>query len=174
MGGGLTFASSANPNNYQDEFVNDLQNVQAVVISASPAHHRHREQLISAANFCQKYICYPLASYANTGGNNKPASGRSVIIGPDLDGNNANGAYYQLGQMAATVLAAGNPAQLVVNVQQGQPTLYDISLAPQRIAGRSYRRKPGHEAGGYSAGLMGHGKITKPITSQRGRGCKGE
>jgi hypothetical protein len=115
---------NSNPDSFSDVFGNLPATVQAVVISAAPAHHKHREQLISAANKWGGYVCYPLLSYANAGGNNQPTSGKALTYGPDLEGNNSNnnpGAYYQLGQMAATILNNQNPSQLVVHVGQGNP-----------------------------------------------------
>jgi hypothetical protein len=114
---------SSNPGSFSDTFDNLPNAVQAVVISAAPAHHKHREQLISAANKWGQYVCYPLLSYANTGGNNQPTSGKALTYGPDLDGmiTTAPGAYYQLGQMAATIIGGSNPSTLVVSVLQGNP-----------------------------------------------------
>jgi hypothetical protein len=102
-----------NPDSYSDDF--DQLNaaaMQSVVISAAPLFGRHKEELISAANASGLRICYPTQGYQNTGGNNKPISGRAVAIGPDLNAN--NGAYFLLGQMAWTVFNGGNPAQPIV------------------------------------------------------------
>jgi hypothetical protein len=111
---------SSNPSSFSSVFDNLPNTVQAVVISAAPAHHKHREQLISAANKWGGYVCYPLLSYANTGGNNQPTSGKAVTIGPDLDGNTA-GAYFLLGQMAGTIIGGQNPSSVIVHANQGTP-----------------------------------------------------
>jgi hypothetical protein len=102
-------AGTANPDKFIADFNSFPVNVTTVIISAAPHFNKHKEQLIHAANRSKLNICYPLGGYANTGGNNKPIHNKAVTIGPDLDGNNANGAYYRLGQMAATVDGGANP-----------------------------------------------------------------
>src|SRR5215472_18334812 len=75
-GGGVAVPSDsgvANADNYSADFdVLKKSSMGAVVISAAPNHHKHREQLISAANASGLNICYPLKGYANTGGSNQP------------------------------------------------------------------------------------------------------
>jgi hypothetical protein len=92
-----------NPSNFSLDFNQFPQNIQSIVTSADPYFHRYRNQLISAANGTHKYICYPLHSYRNTGGI-QPNVGLACIIGSDLTGNNADGAYYRMGVMAARVI----------------------------------------------------------------------
>jgi hypothetical protein len=104
-----------NPDNYSDDFDKlKTAGMQSVVISAAPLHGKHKEGLISAANASGLNICYPLRGYQNTGGTNKPVTGKAVAIGPDLNVNNANGAYFLLGQMAWTVFNGGNPGAPIV------------------------------------------------------------
>jgi hypothetical protein len=108
----------ANPSNFGLDFNQFPQNIQAVVVSADPYFHRYRNQLIAAANASNKYICYPLLSYRNHSGT-RPAAGLACIVGPDLVGNVAAGAYYQMGVMAANII---NNVALTSVVNVIQPT----------------------------------------------------
>jgi hypothetical protein len=84
-----------------------------------PIFKKNQESLIPAANHSGLFICYPLQSYAN--GNHKPTHGNAVIIGPDLDGNDANSAYFLLGQMASNVLGGVNLPNPNIPVPEGMP-----------------------------------------------------
>jgi hypothetical protein len=108
----------ANPSNFGLDFNQFPQNIQAVVVSADPYFHRYRNQLVAAANASNKYICYPLLSYRNHSGT-RPAAGLACIVGPDLVGNVAAGAYYQMGVMAANII---NNVALTSVVNVIQPT----------------------------------------------------
>jgi hypothetical protein len=78
---------------------------QAIVISADPYFYHQREYLIAAANASAKYICYPLLSYKNVNGDNRPAIGRTTLFGPELYGQ--TGGYYLMGQRASSFLSSG-------------------------------------------------------------------
>jgi hypothetical protein len=112
-----------NPANFPQDFAAFPANIQAIVISADPYFHRHRDDLISAANGSHKYICYPLRTYRNLNGT-QPTPGHAVIIGPDLHEINpisTTSAYYQMGVMAATVLGGTNPNPAIVPIAQAPP-----------------------------------------------------
>jgi hypothetical protein len=94
--------------------------MQAVVISGSPNFHGSIESLINAANHSGLFVCYPLQSYANSGGT-QPHN--AVLIGPDLVRQDNQGAYFLLGQMASTVLAGNAPPNPVVPVPVPPPTV---------------------------------------------------
>jgi hypothetical protein len=114
----------ANPANFPQDFAGFPANIQAIVVSADPYFHRHRNDLILAANGSGKYICYPLRSYRNLNGTHQPTPGRAVIIGPDLHETNpisSQSAYYQMGVMAATVLGGANPNPAIVPIAQAPP-----------------------------------------------------
>jgi hypothetical protein len=78
----------------------------AIIMSADPYFHHNREPLIAAANASGKYICYPLNSYRNVGGKNKPSKGYASIWGPDIHGS--AGGYYLLGGIANSYLMQKN------------------------------------------------------------------
>lgn len=119
LGGGSAIAATngaGNPESFSADFdALKKAGVAAVVISAAPAHYKHREQLIAAANASGFDICYPLKGYANIGGINLPVHNKAVTIGPDLDSSNpsAPGAYWQLGNMAQIILAGGSGTMIV-------------------------------------------------------------
>jgi hypothetical protein len=121
--GGATPVPATNGLGDPTKFSLDFNNISqhGVVISADPYFFHQREQLIAAANASGKSICYPLFSFRNIGGVNRPTRGRSFAIGPDLYG--VNGGYYMLGQMAKQYLNSGTvspfmqyPAQSSINL----------------------------------------------------------
>jgi hypothetical protein len=101
----------ADPEQYLADFNSFPNNIQSIIVSSAPHFGKYKEQLISAANTYvlanvgppPVRICYPLQGYQNSGGTNIPVTGKAVLIGPDIDANNANGAYFMLGQMAWTL-----------------------------------------------------------------------
>jgi hypothetical protein len=100
--------------NFQADFALFSVGIQAIVISADPFFHQNKTNLIAAANSTNKYICYPLRSYRNRPAPmaNQPATGRSVLIGPDSaipPPISTTNAYYRMGVMAAAALSGGNP-----------------------------------------------------------------
>jgi hypothetical protein len=127
--GGQTVAAvngAADPTKFNLDFNNFGTTIQAVVISADPHFNRYRDELITAANGSQLYICYPLPSYTNPNGT-PPTAGNAVIIGPDFHGINPinpNAAGFKMGAMAAAVLGGGNPG--VVLVPQAPPHAFVI------------------------------------------------
>jgi hypothetical protein len=127
-GGGQAVAADqgwATPGNFNLDFNQFSNTIQAIVISADPYFHRHRNDLISAANGSTKYICYPLLSYRNltAPAANQPTPGNAVVYGPDLHQVNpavsTTAAYYQMGVMAATAIGTPLPlARPVVPIAQ--------------------------------------------------------
>jgi hypothetical protein len=125
-GGAVVDAANGwtNPANFPRDFAGFPKNIQAIVISADAYFHKHKDDLIAAANGSGKYICYPLQTYRNTSGIHRPTHGNAVIIGPDLHGINpidTQSAYYQMGVMAATVLGGANPNPAIVPIAQAPP-----------------------------------------------------
>jgi hypothetical protein len=104
---GATPVPALNGINNPSNFSLDLSKIAqpAVVISADPYFHHNREYLIAAANASGKYICYPLLSYRNINGTNKPIKGMATLYGPDLNGK--SGGYYLVGQQTAAFFATG-------------------------------------------------------------------
>jgi hypothetical protein len=82
-----------------------------VVISADPYFGYHRNDLVSAANTAQLYVCYPFQYFG--GASPKPDPNRSSWYGPDI-----NGAYYAVGVKAAKLLT--------VIVGGGAPTFLEL------------------------------------------------
>jgi hypothetical protein len=113
--GGPVLAKGDNKNStYSHAFTAIL--TPAVIVSADPIFHKHRENLIEAANDSYEYMCYPLQNYRNDGGTNQPAPGRTTIYGPKLEH-----AISTLGQMAATVISTGLTAPDEVFIRLGAP-----------------------------------------------------
>jgi hypothetical protein len=112
------------PANFPRDFTGFPANIQAIVISADAYFHKHKDDLIRAADGSGKYICYPLLTYRNTNGSVQPTHGSAVIIGPDLHEVNPidpRSAYYEMGVMAATILRGANPNPAIVAIAQAPP-----------------------------------------------------
>src|SRR4029077_10668689 len=82
------------------DFAND-NNLRAMIVSADPVFQDNKDFLVDKANGSNKYMCYPLQIYANTGGAHHP-HGHHTLHGPKLAT-----AYYTLGIKAAEVIKSG-------------------------------------------------------------------
>jgi hypothetical protein len=72
-------------------------NAQGIVISGDPYFTSRMNTLVAAANSSGLKICYPFDAYASA--TPAPAPGSGIYLGPDLPA-----AYYEIGQMAGTIL----------------------------------------------------------------------
>jgi hypothetical protein len=117
----------ANPANFNQDFNQFPNNIQAVVISADPLLHENRIPLINAANNSGYYICYPVLSYRNNvppaNQPNSPYAASGPALAPPPNGTNLGG-YYYMGVMAANILNNTNLNQTVYPVPPGPVNFY--------------------------------------------------